>query len=73
MRYTLAVLVYGAVLAVGAPVAQAGVTCKIVPQMCPPAPGGPGPNPVPEPGTLALLAVGAGALGVALRRRRNKP
>ena len=74
MRQTLVVLVSATVLAsFGAPAARAGVTCQVIPQMCPPAPGGPGPSPVPEPGTLALLAAGAGAVGVALRRRGNKP
>lgn len=74
MRHILAILVGTTVLGLaGAPAAQAGVTCQIIPQMCPPPPNGGGPNPVPEPGTLALLAVGAGAVGVALRRRGNKP
>jgi hypothetical protein len=51
------------------PEAWAGVTCQIIPAMCPPPPGGGGggPNPVPETG--ALLA--AGAVGVALSRKAD--
>lgn len=54
------------------PEALAGVTCTVVPAMCPPPPNG-GKNPVPEPGTLALLAAGAGAVAAGLRIRRKKP
>lgn len=74
MRHILVILISATVLAMaGVPVARAGVTCQVIPQMCPPPPNGGGPSPVPEPGTLALLAAGAGAVGVALRRRGNKP
>lgn len=57
------------------PQASAGVTCQIIPAMCPPPPNGSGGgnNPVPEPGTLALLAAGAGAVAAGLRNRRKKP
>jgi len=42
--------------------AQAAVTCRIVPSLCPPEPhkGGKGDS-VPEPATLAVLAAGAAA------------
>ena len=76
MRQTVLVLIGMTVCGLlGAPIARAGVTCQIIPSMCPAPPGGGGggPTAVPEPGTLALLAAGAGAVGVALRRRRNKP
>lgn len=56
------------------PEAWAGVTCQVIPAMCPPPPSGSGgPNPVPEPGTLALLVAGAGAVAAGLRKRRKKP
>jgi hypothetical protein len=74
VRHTVVVLLGATFLAMlGAPVARAGVTCQIIPQMCPPAPKQGGPSPVPEPGTLALLAIGAGAVRLALRGRGNKP
>lgn len=74
MRKTGLALLAVAVLAMlGSSVAAAGVTCQVVPSMCPPAPSGGGGSAVPEPGTLALLVAGVGAVGVALRRRRNKP
>jgi hypothetical protein len=63
-----------AALATFAPLAQAsGIICRILPFLCPPAPGtGGGGTSVPEPATLAVLAVGACAAGLAARRRRNK-
>jgi PEP-CTERM motif len=64
-----------AVGALGAPIAQAGVTCHFIPAMCP-APTGPGSggggSSVPEPGTLGLLALGAAA-SIGMLRRKKKP
>ena len=75
VRQKLFLLVAGVVLmALCLPEAWAGVTCQIIPSMCPPPPNAPGgPNPVPEPGTLALLVAGAGAVAAGLRNRRKKP
>lgn len=78
VRETLITFSIMAVLALfGAPTAYAGITCKVIPTMCPPEPGhdhdGGGGSSVPEPGTLVLLMAGAGAAGAALRRRRSKP
>lgn len=73
MRGIAVSLVACAMMAIGAPVAQAGVTCQWVPSMCP-APTGPGSgngHPVPEPGTLGLLAMGAAASIGMLRRRKR--
>jgi hypothetical protein len=70
---------------VGVPVAEAGVTCKMVPSWCPADThqdfkndGGPNvpvtkSTSVPEPGALALLFSGVTAVGgIALRRKRAK-
>jgi hypothetical protein len=69
----------------GVPVAEAGVTCKMVPSWCPADThqnfnnnGGPNvpvtkSTSVPEPGALALLFSGVTAVGgIALRRKRAK-
>lgn len=70
-----------------APLAEAGVTCKLVPSWCPADNGaqttnnntgssstgaGAGKTSVPEPATLLLLGAGVSAVGVAMRRRRKK-
>ena len=71
MAWMLAVATAVTISAAGP--AQAAVTCRIVPSLCPPEPhkGGKGDS-VPEPATLAVLAAGAAAAGLAARRRRNK-
>lgn len=74
-RITLGLLV-SAMMVIGIPAAQAGVTCQWVPSMCP-APGGPGSgggggSSVPEPGTLGLLVLGAAA-SIGMIRRKKKP
>jgi hypothetical protein len=74
-RHVGIVVVFSTVAAVAAaPATFAGVTCSIIPSMCPPAPGngGGGQHSVPEPGTLGLLAVGAAAGLVRLRQRLKK-
>lgn len=49
-----------------------GFICKLLPFLCPPAPGGSGPpKSVPEPATMAVLAAGVAA-SLAARRRRDK-
>lgn len=66
-------LLASALVAMGAPVAHAGVTCQWIPSMCPAPPGDGGHHnhPVPEPGTLGLLALGAAA-SVGMLRRKKK-
>jgi hypothetical protein len=87
-RAGLALVAIVAFGGVGAPVAEAGVTCKVVPSWCPSnddekhkgstvrvgdSSGGSKQTPVPEPGSLMLLAAGVSAVGgAALRRRRRK-
>ena len=75
-----------ALVGFGVPVAEAGVTCRIIPSWCPADSNktsthesntGGGTvkqtTSVPEPGSLMLLAAGASAVGGAvLRRRRQK-
>lgn len=74
MKHAPLILIAGVLFTVlCVPQAWAGVTCQVIPAMCPPPPNGSGPTPVPEPGTLALLVAGAGAVAAGLRSRRNKP
>lgn len=76
MKHVLFLLLASvAVTTLFVPEASAGVTCQVIPAMCPPPPNGSGGgnSPVPEPGTLALLAAGAGAVAAGLRNRRKKP
>ena len=66
-------LLAATLVAIGAPAAHAGVTCKMIPSMCPAPPGGDQHhgNSVPEPGTLGLLAMGAAA-SIGMLRRKKK-
>jgi hypothetical protein len=61
-------------LAFGTAPAQAAVTCKVIPSLCPPPPheGHGGKESVPEPATLGVLAAGAAAAALAARSRRGK-
>ena len=70
-------LLAAGIMAIGAPAAQAGVTCSWVPSMCPAPPGDDEDggehhrhHSVPEPGTLGLLALGAAASIGMLRRKK---
>jgi hypothetical protein len=73
----LTLIAMAAVGAMGTTPAYAGggsAICKILPFLCPPAPGGnggKGGTSVPEPATMAVLGAGAAA-ALAARRRRNK-
>jgi hypothetical protein len=58
-------------LMLGGGSAHAGITCKLVPGMCP-AGDPPGSAAVPEPTTIALLTTGFAAAGVAAWRRRKR-
>jgi hypothetical protein len=84
----LAFVAVTALMALGAPIAEAAVTCKIIPSWCPGKSSSKGDRDpvatdspstvlrktsVPEPGTLMLLAAGVTAVGGAVyRRRKNK-
>ncbi|HVS77395.1 MAG TPA: PEP-CTERM sorting domain-containing protein [Steroidobacteraceae bacterium] len=74
MRRIALGLLASAIMVIGAPAAQAAITCHWIPAMCP-APTGPGSgddgNSVPEPGTLGLLVLGAAASVGMLRRKKS--
>jgi hypothetical protein len=83
MRQVGLALAVTALMALGAPIAEAGATCKIIPSWCPGDSSTKGEShngtigttrtSVPEPGTLMLLAAGVTAVGSAVyRRRKNK-
>jgi len=82
-KLNLALVAVASVLAFGLTPVQAGTTCKYIPAMCPPPPGGDrdeprsggdrdDPRSVPEPVTLVVLAAGAAAAGLAARGRNKK-
>lgn len=76
-KFALTIIAIAALGAMGTtPAYASGGTfiCKILPFLCPPAPGGTGGGgtSVPEPATLAVLCAGAAAALAARRRRRNK-
>ena len=81
MKQTRLALIGVAVLmAFGVSNAEAAITCRALPDMCPgAAPAqkfnehGHAPTSVPEPATLMLLGAGVTAVGAAVaRRRKNK-
>lgn|GEM_PF-4364590 len=77
MRTTAIALAALGMLTLAAPAVQAGVTCKMIPSMCPALGGrdhghGDQGHSTPEPGTLGLLALGAAAAGYAKLRRKKQ-
>lgn len=78
-RVALIAGAFAVLMFAGAPHADAAVTCKYIPNLCPAEPpqgggpgGGHGPVGVPEPATLALFGSGIAALGIAVIRRRKR-
>jgi PEP-CTERM motif-containing protein len=76
-----------ALMAAGMPLAEAGVTCKVVPSWCPAdnninnkgnekfvhaAVDSTPKTSVPEPASLLLLGAGVSAVGAAVARRRKR-
>ncbi len=84
-KISVALVAVATLVGFGVPVAEAGVTCKVIPSWCP-ADGSHGgqqggnnvvasnkSTSVPEPGALALLVSGVSAVGgIALRRKKMK-
>ena len=77
MRGLTLSLLASAIVAISAPAAHAGQSCKWIPSWCPaqsdPDPGNSGhhDHSVPEPGTLGLLVMGAAASIGMLRRKKR--